>query len=84
MSYPIIEFCYYDMCLKMKLFADQIRNANSDVPTSKHEAASLLERLPDEFTIEDAKQVRRQVGKNEVGTRNMLSQWVFRKKVLQF
>jgi hypothetical protein len=84
----IEAFCrwslFYDMYLKMKLFADQIRNANSDVPTSKHEAASLLERLPDEFTIEDAKQVRRQVGKNEVGTRNMLSQWVFRKKVLQF
>ena len=83
----IETFCrwslFYDLYLKMKLFGDLIRNANEDVPTSKRGPASLLDQLPDEFTVEDAKQVRRQVGKNEAGTQNMLSQWVFRKKVLQ-
>jgi len=41
--------------------------------------------LPDEFTIEDAKRVRRQEGLTNEGKacQNMIRQWVFRKHVLQ-
>ena len=46
---------------------------------------NLLELLPDEFTLEDAKRVRRQQGLDNEGHKcqNMIRQWIFRKYVLQ-
>jgi hypothetical protein len=44
---------------------------------------NLLELLPDEFTIEDAKRVRQQQGLNSAKVRNMISAWKCRGYILQ-
>ena len=75
----------YDMYLKMKLFGDLIRNANDDVPTSKRGPRSLLEDLPDAFTLDDAKRVRQQQGLSNEGylAIRMIRTWINRKRVIQ-
>ena len=75
----------YDMYLKMKLFGDLIRNANDDVPTSKRGPRSLLEDLPDAFTLDDARRVRQQQGLSNEGylAIRMIRTWINRKRVIQ-
>ena len=65
------------------LFGDLIRQAEGDVPTSKRGPQSLLELLPDEFTIEDAANVRRKMGMEASQARHMISVWVSRRHVYQ-
>lgn len=83
----IESFCrwslFYDMYLKMSLFGDLIRKADDDVPTSKRGPRSLLEMLPEEFTIEDAKRIRIKDRKNPEKVRQMVSQWKSRGHILQ-
>lgn len=85
----IETFCrwslFYDLYLKMTLFGDLIRKADEDVPTTKRGPRSLLELLPDEFTLEDAKRVRQQEGLDNEDRKceKMIYQWAFRKYVLQ-
>ena len=74
---------FYDLYLKMMLFGDLIRQAEGDVPTSKRGPQSLLELLPDEFTIEDAANVRRKMGMEASQARHMISVWVSRRHVYQ-
>ena len=74
---------FYDLYLKMMLFGDLIRQAEGDVPTSKRGPQSLLELLPDEFTIEDAANVRRKMGMEASQARHMISVWVSRCHVYQ-
>ena len=72
----------YDLFLKMRYFADGIRQADGQIKTSKRGPQSLLELIPvDEegvFTYRDAVRIRIQEGKGEEGTANMLDQWVHR------
>ena len=83
----IESFCrwslFYDLYLKMSLWGDQIRHADDDIPTSKPGPRSLLELLPAEFTIEDAKRVREQQGLNKDKASKMVSQWKSRGYILQ-
>ena len=83
----IESFCrwslFYDLYLKMSLWGDQIRHADDDIPTSKPGPRSLLELLPAEFTIEDAKRVREQQGLNKDKANKMVSQWKSRGYILQ-
>ena len=44
---------------------------------------NLLELLPDEFTLEDAKRVRRQQGMDTVNTMKMIRNWTNRGYVTQ-
>ena len=74
---------FYDLYLKMMLFGDLIRQAEGDVSTSKRGPQSLLELLPDEFTVEDAANVRRKMGLEAGQTRHMISVWVSRHHVSQ-
>ena len=67
----------------MMLFGDLIRQAEGDVSTSKRGPQSLLELLPDEFTVEDAANVRRKMGLEAGQTRHMISVWVSRHHVSQ-
>ena len=86
---PIETFCrwslFYDMYLKMRLFGDLIRQANDDVPTSKRGPRSLLEDLPDAFTLDDVKRVRQQQGLSNEGYQaiKMIRTWINRKRVIQ-
>ena len=83
----IDDFCrwslYYDLYLKMKLWGDQIRSADGDVQTSKRGPESLLDSLPTEFTLEDAKRVRQLKGMDAERARKMISTWQSRDFVIQ-
>ena len=85
----IETFCrwslFYDLYLKMRLFGDMIRNANGEVPTSKRGPRSLLEDLPESFTLDDAKRVRQQQGLSNEGYQaiKMIRTWINRKRVIQ-
>ena len=83
----IESFCrwslFYDLYLKMKLWGDQIRYASADVPTSKRGPQSLLDQLPDVFSIEDAKRIRQRQGYDVIKTGNMVSTWKKREYVVQ-
>ena len=53
----------YDLWCKMRFFGEDIEKANSGSElTGRRGPKNLLELLPDEFTLEDAKRVRRQQG----------------------
>ena len=78
----IETFCrwslFYDLYLKMKFWGDMIRNAENDVITSKRGPQSLLDFLPDEFTMEDARKLRLKRGMDVEGTGQMIAQWKYR------
>ena len=85
----IENFCrwslFYDLYLKMHFFGDLIRRADGEVQTSKHGPQSLLDLLPEDFTLEDAKRVRLKMGLSNEGKKcsNMIRQWQHRNYVLQ-
>ena len=64
-----------DIVFEMKLWGDQIRSADGDVQTSKRGPESLLDSLPTEFTLEDAKRIRQQKGMDAERARKMISTW---------
>ena len=83
----IEDFCrwtlYYDMYLKMTLFGDLIRQANGDITLSKRGPRSLLDFLPDEFTLDDAMLVRQKRGLDAEHTKDMIYNWKSRGYIYQ-
>ena len=83
----IEDFCrwslFYDLYLKMKFWGDSIRSADSDIQISKRGPESLLDSLPTQFTLEDAKRVRQQKGLDAERARKMISTWQSRDYVIQ-
>ena len=77
----------YDMWCKMQFFGDDIAKAmnGDEARLGRRGPRNLLELLPDEFTLDDARRVRQQQGLPTEGykCRRMISQWVHRKYVLQ-
>ena len=77
----------YDLWCKMQFFGADIERAThgEDSRIGTRGPRNLLELLPDEFTLEDAKRVRQQQGKSNDDNmcRKMITQWIFRKYVLQ-
>jgi hypothetical protein len=74
----------YDMYCKMAFFGEDIERATYDGERiGTRGPRNLLELLPDEFTIEDAKRVRLQQGKGTDKTMNMVSTWKKRCYVVQ-
>ena len=76
----------YDLWCKMEFFGADIEAANrGEERIGTRGPRNLLELLPDEFTIEDAKRVRSQKGlaSDMRKCKSMLRQWVCRKYVLQ-
>ena len=85
----IEEFCrwslQYDMYCKMEFFGEDIESANnSEESVRRNGPRNLLELLPDEFTLEDAKRVRRQMGKSNDAYRcqSMIRTWTNRGYVI--
>ena len=68
---------HYDLWLKLHFFADMIRKADEQMQTSKRGPRNLLEQIKTNedgvFTYLEAVNVRQKNGKDEAGTRNMLS-----------
>ena len=83
----IIWSLRYDMWCKMAFFGADIERAErgEDSRLSKRGPRNLLELLPDEFTIDDARRVRQQEGldTDDKKCRHMLSQWVYRNYISQ-
>ena len=83
----IIWSLRYDMWCKMAFFgADNERaERGEDSRLGKHGPRNLLELLPEEFTIDDARRVRQQEGRDtdDKKCRHMLSQWVYRNYISQ-
>jgi hypothetical protein len=83
----IETFCrwslFYDLYIKMTVFGDLIRHADDDIQTSKRGPQNLLDLLPEEFTVEDAKRVRRQQGMDESRAIKMIRIWKSRHYVFQ-
>ncbi len=76
----------YDLWCKMQFFGADIEAANrGDERYSNRGPRNLLELLPDEFTIEDALQVRvkQGMGGDKKKCSHMIHQWVYRKYVSQ-
>ena len=74
----------YDLYCKMAFFGDDIEKATHEGERiGTRGPRNLLELLPDEFTIEDAKRVRRQQGMRTENTGKMVSQWKTRGYILQ-
>jgi hypothetical protein len=74
----------YDLWCKMQFFGEAIEQANTaGERVGTRGPRNLLEMLPDEFTLEDAKRIRMQQGLDTGNTRNMVSQWKKRHYVVQ-
>ena len=77
----------YDLWCKMQFFGEDIERANNgdEARVGKRGPKNLLELLPDQFTLEDAKRVRRQQGLSNEGYKcqNMIYQWTYRNYILQ-
>ena len=74
----------YDMYCKMAFFGDDIERATYDGDRiGTRGPRNLLELLPDEFTIEDAKRVRKQQGLDAGRAARMIATWKARKYVFQ-
>ena len=75
----------YDLWCKMAFFGEDIERAENgdDARIGKRGPRNLLELLPDKFTLEDAKRVRRQQGMDTEKTGNMVSTWKKRNYVVQ-
>ena len=74
----------YDLACKMEFFGADIETAQTAVEAGNRKGPrNLLELLPDEFTIEEARRIRQRCGMEKKGTENMLYQWVHRKYILQ-
>ena len=74
----------YDLWCKMEFFGEDIEKANrGEGRIGQRGPRNLLEMLPDVFTLEDAKRVRRQVGLDTKQTSHMVSNWKARKYISQ-
>ena len=77
----------YDLWCKMQFFGEAIEKANSgdDARIGKRGPQNLLNLLPDEFTLDDAKRVRQQQGMTNEGylAIKMIRTWVNRGYVIQ-
>ena len=75
----------YDLWCKMQFFGADIEKANQDAATriGTRGPRNLLELLPDEFTLENAKRVRTQQGLSNEGNKclSMIRTWINRKYV---
>ena len=78
---------HYDLWCKMRFFADDIRNEEEKTETTTRRGPqSLLDMLPDEFTMDDAKAVRQKCGKSNDGfaCNKMINTWLNRKHIIQY
>ena len=74
----------YDLWCKMQFFGDDIEAANSGSDRiGTRGPRNLLELLPDEFTLDDAKRIRRKNNKSEGKTIKMIRNWINRNYVIQ-
>lgn len=74
----------YDLYCKMRFFRDAIVKAEQEgVKSSKRGPSNMLQLLPNEFSYQQAEQLRSDLGMDTKGTRRMIATWVFRKYIVK-
>ena len=74
----------YDLYCKMRFFRDAIvKSEQEGVKSSKRGPSNMLQLLPNEFSYQQAEQLRSDLGLNTKGTRRMIATWVFRKYIVK-
>ncbi|MBL1007716.1 MAG: hypothetical protein JJO71_29205 [Escherichia coli] len=74
----------YDLYCKMRFFRDAIVKAEQEgVKSSKRGPSNMLQLLPNEFSYQQAEQLRSDLGLDSKGTRRMIATWVFRKYIVK-
>ena len=73
----------YDMWCKMQFFGEAIENADNVDNKPKRGPRNLLELLPEEFTLQEAANVRRQQGMDAKSAIKMIRNWKSRGYVYQ-
>ena len=74
----------YDLYCKMIFFRDAIVKAEQEgVKSSKRGPSNMLQLLPNEFSYQQAEQLRSDLGLDTKGTRRMIATWVFRKYIVK-
>ena len=74
----------YDLYCKMRFFRDAIvKSEQEGVKSSKRGPSNMLQLLPNEFSYQQAEQVRSDLGLDTKGTRRMIATWVFRKYIVK-
>ena len=74
----------YDLYCKMRFFRDAIvKSEQEGVKSSKRGPSNMLQLLPNEFSYQQAEQLRSYLGMDTKGTRRMLATWVFRKYIVK-
>ncbi|MBR4129065.1 MAG: hypothetical protein IKT92_06315 [Bacteroidaceae bacterium] len=70
----------YDLWCKLFYFGDLIEQSTGETPDNSRYTTNLVTLLPQEFTREQARNMRRDIGRstNLKDVRNMLNQWVYR------
>ena len=87
-EYEIEEFVrwseQYDLYCKMRFFRDAIvKSEQEGVKSSKRGPSNMLQLLPNEFSFQQAEQLRSDLGLDTKGTRRMIATWVFRKYIVK-
>ncbi|MEE0652608.1 MAG: hypothetical protein UCO54_11435 [Segatella copri] len=74
----------YDLFCKMRFFRDAIvKSEQEGVKSSKRGPSNMLQLLPNEFSYQQAEQLRSDLGLDTKGTRRMIATWVFRKYIVK-
>ena len=74
----------YDLYCKMRFFRDAIvKSEQEGVKSSKRGPSNMLQLLPNEFSYQQAEQLRCDLGLDTKGTRRMIATWVFRKYIVK-
>ena len=74
----------YDLYCKMRFFRDAIvKSEQEGVKSSKRGSSNMLQLLPNEFSYQQAEQLRSDLGLDTKGTRRMIATWVFRKYIVK-
>ena len=74
----------YDLYCKMRFFRDAIvKSEQEGVKSSKRGPSNMLQLLPNEFSYQQAEQLRSDLGLDTKGTRRMIATRVFRKYIVK-
>ena len=74
----------YDLYCKIRFFRDAIvKSEQEGVKSSKRGPSNMLQLLPNEFSYQQAEQLRSDLGLDTKGTRRMIATWVFRKYIVK-
>ena len=74
----------YDLYCKMRFFRDAIVKAEQEgVKSSKRGPSNMLQLLPNEFSYQQAEQLRSDLGLDTKDARRMIATWVFRKYIVK-